>query len=279
MQFTAIQIILVAIWCFIIAIDQFDFLESLYQPIVTGAVIGLILGDLQTGLIVGGTYQLMTIGNMPVGGAQPPNAVIGGVMATVFAITSGLDTSAAVGLAVPFALIGQYMVTLLFTVMAPVMSVADKMAEKGDTKGIVRLNYLAMAALGLLFTIVCVAGLLGGSALGETLTAISERYGWIMTGLSTAGGMMRFVGFAILLRIMLSNDLWGIYFAGFALATIIGYIPELSGSALLLIAFVGIAIALYDFQTRVAIKANAGSGNGGDEDGIYCNTVQQSYTG
>ncbi|MFR8426353.1 MAG: PTS sugar transporter subunit IIC [Roseburia inulinivorans] len=55
---------------------------------------------------------------------------------------------------------------------------------------------------------VCVAGLLGGSALGETLTAISERYGWIMTGLSTAGGMMRFVGFAILLRIMLSNDLW-----------------------------------------------------------------------
>lgn len=268
MQFTAIQIILVAIWCFIIAIDQFDFLESLYQPIVTGAVIGLILGDLQTGLIVGGTYQLMTIGNMPVGGAQPPNAVIGGVMATVFAITSGLDTSAAVGLAVPFALIGQYMVTLLFTVMSPVMSAADKMAEKGDAKGIVRLNYLAMAALGLLFTIVCVAGLLGGSALGETLTAISERYGWIMTGLSTAGGMMRFVGFAILLRIMLSNDLWGIYFAGFALATIIGYIPELSGSALLLIAFVGIAIALYDFQTRVAIKANAGSGNGGDEDGI-----------
>ena len=250
MSFNAIQILLVAVWSFIVAIDQFDLLESLYQPIVTGAVIGAILGDLQTGLIVGGTYQLMTIGNMPVGGAQPPNAVVGGIMATVFAISSGLDTSAAVGLAVPFALIGQYMVTLLFTVMSPLMSTADKMAEKADAKGIVRLNYLAMGALGLLFAIVCVAGLLGGSALGETLTAISEKYAWIMTGLSTAGGMMRFVGFAILLRIMLSNDLWGIYFAGFTLATIIGYIPDLSGSALLLVAFVGIAIALYDFQTR-----------------------------
>ena len=268
MQFSAIQIILVAVWAFIIAIDQFDLLESLYQPIVTGAVIGAILGDLQTGLIVGGTYQLMTIGNMPVGGAQPPNAVIGGIMATVFAISSGLDTTAAVGLAVPFALIGKYMVTLLFTVMSPVMSVADKMAEKGDTKGIVRLNYLAMGALGLLFAILCVAGLIGGSALGTTLDAISQQYAWIMNGLSVAGGMMRFVGFAILLRIMLSNDFWGIYFAGFALATIIGYIPELSGSALILVAFVGIAIALYDFQTRVAIRQNAGSGNGGDEDGI-----------
>lgn len=268
MEFNTIQILLVGVWAFIVAIDQFDLLESLYQPIVTGAVVGAILGDLHTGLVVGGTYQLMTIGNMPVGGAQPPNAVIGGIMATVFAISSGLDTTAAVGLAVPFALFGQYMVTLLFTVMSPVMSTADKMAEKGDTKGIVRLNYLAMGALGLLFAVVCIAGLIGGSALGVTLQEISDKYGWIMNGLGAAGGMMRFVGFAILLRIMLSNDLWGIYFVGFALATIIGYIPELSGSALLLIAFVGIAIALNDFQTRVAIKQNAGSANGGDEDGI-----------
>lgn len=269
MDFTAIQIILVFIVAFIVAIDQFDLLESLYQPIVTGAVIGAILGDLPTGLVVGGTYQLMTIGNMPVGGAQPPNAVIGGIMATVFAVSTGLDTSAAVGLAVPFALIGQYMVTLLFTAMSPMMSVADKMAEKGDTKGIVRLNYIAMGILGLLFAIVCVAGLIGGSALGETLQAVSDKYEWFMTGLSAAGGMMRFVGFAILLRIMLSNDFWGIYFAGFALATIIGYIPELSGSALILIAFVGIAIALYDFQTRCAMKAATGAGtDGGEEDGI-----------
>ena len=268
MEFNAIQIILVGVWAFIVAIDQFDLLESLYQPIVTGAVVGAILGDLPTGLVVGGTYQLMTIGNMPVGGAQPPNAVIGGIMATVFAISSGLDTTAAVGLAVPFALIGQYMVTLLFTVMSPIMSVADNMAEKGDTKGIVRLNYLAMGALGLLFAIVCIAGLIGGSALGNTLDKLSQDFAWIMNGLGAAGGMMRFVGFAILLRIMLSNDLWGIYFVGFALAPIIGFIPELSGSALILIAFVGVAIALNDFQTRVAIKQNAGSANGGDEDGI-----------
>ena len=194
MEFNAIQIILVGVWAFIVAIDQFDLLESLYQPIVSGAVIGAILGDLPTGLIVGGTYQLMTIGNMPVGGAQPPNAVIGGIMATVFAVSSGLDTTAAVGLAVPFALIGQYMVTLLFTAMSPVMSVADKMAEKGDTKGIVRLNYLAMGALGLLFAVVCIAGLIGGSALGNTLDKLSQDFAWIMNGLGAAGGMMRFVG-------------------------------------------------------------------------------------
>ena len=268
MDFNAIQILLVAVWSFIVAIDQFDLLESLYQPIVTGAVIGAILGDLQTGLIVGGTYQLMTIGNMPVGGAQPPNAVIGGVMATVFAIASGLETGAAVGLAVPFALIGQYMVVFLFTVMSAVMAKADKCAENADAKGIVTLNYMAMGALGLLFAVVCVAGLIGGAALGSTLDALAQQFGWFMTGLSTAGGMMRYVGFATLLRIMLSNDFWGVYFAGFALATIIGYVDGLGGSALILIAMFGIALALYDYQTRTAMKACGGSNAGGEEDGI-----------
>ena len=114
-----------------------------------------------------------------------------------------------------------------------------------------------MALLGLLFAIVCTLGMLGGSAMGTTLSNLAAKYAWVMAGLGAAGGMMRFVGFATLLRIMLSNEFWGIYFAGFALATIIGYIPELSGSALLLIAFVGIAIALYDYQTRVAIKQAA----------------------
>ena len=127
-----------------------------------------------------------------------------------------------------------------------------------------------MAALGLLFAIICVLGLVGGSALGTTLSHLSDQYKWFMNGLSAAGGMMRYVGFAILLRIMLSKDLWGIYFAGFALATIIASITSLAGSALLLVAMIGIAIAINDYQTSVKMKALAGSGagNGGEEDGI-----------
>ena len=56
MEYSVIQVALVFVVTFIAAIDQFSFLESLYQPIVTGMVVGLILGDVTTGLIVGGTY-------------------------------------------------------------------------------------------------------------------------------------------------------------------------------------------------------------------------------
>ena len=169
MEYSIIQIALVFVVTFIAAIDQFDFLESLYQPIVTGAVIGLILGDLNTGLLVGGTYQLMTIGNMPIGGAQPPNAVIGGIMAAILAIATGLEPNAAVGLAIPFALLGQLGVTLVFTLMSPLMSTADNMAHNADTKGIERLNYFAMALLGLIFAVVVTLFFIAGATIGQTI--------------------------------------------------------------------------------------------------------------
>ena len=263
-----IELVLLAIATFIFAIDQFSLTEVLYRPMVACPIMGAILGDINTGLVVGGTYELMMVGNMPIGGAQPPNAVLGGVVAMIFAVKADMDVNAALGACMIFATFGQYIVTLVFSVASGLMGKADKAAAEANPKGITNVLNIHMLMLGSLFAVIAIVAYVGGTAASDALNSLSENASWFMGGLSAAGGMMRFVGFAILLRIMLSNDLWGIYFAGFALATIIGYIPELSGSALLLIAFVGIAIALYDFQTRVAIKANAGSGNGGDEDGI-----------
>lgn len=57
-------------------------------------------------------------------------------MAAIFAISSHLKPTAAVGLAVPFSLIGQYAVTLVFTVMSPLMARADKAAVDADGKAI-----------------------------------------------------------------------------------------------------------------------------------------------
>ena len=268
MQASFIQILLVFLVTFVAAIDQFSFLESLYQPIVMGPVIGAILGDVQTGLVVGGTYQLMTIGNMPVGGAQPPNAVIGGIMATVLAISLKLEPAAAVGAAVPFALLGQYGVTLIFALMSPMMAVADKYAHDANPKGIARLNYLAMAALGAIFGLVVVLFFIGGQTIGDTLTDSIPK--WFMGGLGAAGGMMRFVGFAILLKVMVSKELWGFYFLGFALANIVSASESLGGSALVLLAFVGFAIAYWDFQIHTKFKTAGASivNDGGEEDGI-----------
>lgn len=273
MDVSIFQAILVFVVAFIMGIDQFSFLESLYQPIVLCPIIGAILGHLDLGIVVGGAYQLIQIGSMPIGGAQPPNAILGGIMATVFAISLNMEATAdgvgaAMGLAIPFAVFGQYAVTLTFTIMSGMMTKADACAENADVKGIRNINFIEMGILGVLFGALAVAGLYGGTNLGSILKDLSFEYSWVMGGLDAAGGAMKFVGFAILMKVMMSGEMWGFLLAGFTMAVICNNIGAISGATLLLCAFVGIAIALYDYQINTKIKANAGANVGGVTDGI-----------
>jgi PTS system N-acetylgalactosamine-specific IIC component len=268
MDFNIIECVLLAVVTFFFAIDQFSLTEILYRPIIACPIIGMILGNIETGLVIGGTYELMMIGNMPVGGAQPPNAVLGSVVAMIFAVKANMDINAALGACMIFATFGQYVVTLTFTFMSTMMAKADKAAEEANPKGITAVLNISMAILGSLFAAIAVVAYVGGTAMASSLEALSTNASWFMGGLSAAGGMMRFVGFAVLMKIMLSNDLWGILLAGFAAALIVGNIAPLGSSALIVIAFIGVGIAVNDFLTNKAIKANAGNGMGGMSDGI-----------
>lgn len=265
MDFNIIEVILLAIVTFIFAIDQFSLTELVYRPMIACPIIGLILGDLQTGLVVGGTYELMMVGNMPIGGAQPPNAVLGGIVAMIFAVKSNMDINAALGACMIFATFGTYVVTIVFTICSGLMAKADKAAEEANPKGITNVLNISMLLLGSLFAVIAVVAYAGGTAMAGTLQDLADNASWFMAGLGAAGGMMRFVGFGILLKIMLANDMWGYLLAGFALVQLFGNIEALASAALILVAFVGVMLALLDYR----MNSNAGNaGNGGMSDGI-----------
>lgn len=260
-----VEIVLLAIVTFFFAIDQFSLTEIVYRPIIACPIIGAILGDVNTGLVVGGTYELMMVGNMPVGGAQPPNAVLGSVVAMIFAVKAKMDINAALGACMIFATFGQYVVTLTFTIMSGLMAKADKAANEANPKGITAVCNTSMAILGTLFAVIAILAYVGGTAASGALQSLSENASWFMSGLSAAGGMMRFVGFAVLLKIMLSNDLWGWLLGGFATALLFGNIEATASACLILVAFIGVAIALLDFKiTSIETKA----AQGGVSDGI-----------
>lgn len=260
-----VEIVLLAIVTFFFAIDQFSLTEIVYRPIIACPIIGAILGDVNTGLVVGGTYELMMVGNMPVGGAQPPNAVLGSVVAMIFAVKAKMDINAALGACMIFATFGQYVVTLTFTIMSGLMAKADKAANEANPKGITAVLNTSMAILGTLFAVIAILAYVGGIAASGALQNLSEKASWFMGGLSAAGGMMRFVGFAVLLKIMLSNDLWGWLLGGFATALLFGNVEATASACLILVAFIGVAIALLDFKiTSIETKA----AQGGVSDGI-----------
>ena len=81
--------------------------------------------------------------------------------------------------------------------------------------------------------------------------------------------MMRFVGFAVLLKVMMTRDMWGFFLMGFGLALITVANESLATPALLILALVGFGIAFWDFQQQTELKGAAVVSDGGDfEDGI-----------
>ncbi|WP_432408103.1 PTS N-acetylgalactosamine transporter subunit IIC [Wukongibacter sp. M2B1] len=242
-----IKALLIAIWAGITGIDLFDGLTHIHRPVVTGVVVGLILGDMKTGLIAGGMLELVWMGMVPLAGAQPPNVVIGGIIGTAFAILTKQDPNVAVGIAVPFAIAAQAGITLFFTAFSPVMHKADEYAEKADLKGIDRINYIGLVILFASYFICAFLPIYFGADTAKTMVdALPET---LIAGLSTAGGMMPAIGFAILLKIMLKKEYVAFLLTGFILVTFL----KLS---ILAVAILGTSFALYDYYSN---KGNGGS--------------------
>jgi PTS system N-acetylgalactosamine-specific IIC component len=100
MEISLLQALALGILAFIAGLDMFNGLTHMHRPVVLGPLVGLILGDLHTGILTGGTLELVWMGLAPLAGAQPPNVIIGTIVGTAFAISTGVKPDVAVGVAV-----------------------------------------------------------------------------------------------------------------------------------------------------------------------------------
>jgi len=260
-----IQALLIGIWAGIAGIDLFNGLTHIHRPVVTGAVIGLILGDLRTGLMAGATLELVWAGMVPLAGAQPPNVVVGGVIGSAFAILSGQEPAIAVGIAMPFAIAAQGCITLLFTAFSPVMHKMDVHAANGNTKPIDRINYIGPAILfAFYFTISFLPILFGAEQAATIVETLPE---WLVSGLGVAGGIFPAVGFAMLLKIM-----WNVKYAPFF---VVGFVlAAYAQLPILAIAALGTSIAAYDYflgGTAATMRTRSVTNNDDEED--YSNGI------
>lgn len=76
-------------------------ITMLGRPLFTSLFVGLILGDVQQGVIVGAALESMFMGAIMVGAAVPPEVYAFGVLGCAFAVITGTGTATAVALALP----------------------------------------------------------------------------------------------------------------------------------------------------------------------------------
>ena len=98
-------ILILCLYTVVGVLDQISIQIGPYTPLFAATFTGLVLGDVQTGLMIGATLQLMTLGVATYGGATVPDFLSGAIMGTAYAIISGKGAEYGIGVAVPIGLL------------------------------------------------------------------------------------------------------------------------------------------------------------------------------
>ena len=103
---TAIQFILLLVYAAICGFDAYGpQLQFLTSKVVMGWILGLIFGDVKTGLYIGGTLQLMSMGVVGLAGASVPNYDVATLVAIPIAIAAGGKVDAGLAIGIPVAML------------------------------------------------------------------------------------------------------------------------------------------------------------------------------
>ena len=102
---TVIQDILIVILAGYMTIDQNGPVVLSWFSVIVGMISGLIMGDMNTGLVIGGTFQLMSLGVAALGGASAPNYGLATIIGTFIAVRTGTGTDAALAVGLPVGLL------------------------------------------------------------------------------------------------------------------------------------------------------------------------------
>ena len=247
-----------AIMAIIVGVDFWLEGFFIFRPIIVSTLTGLILGDLQLGLITGGITELAFAGLTPAGGTQPPNPVLAGVMSTVIAYTTMTEATASMALALPFSFLMQYIILFCYSTFSFFMKGADQAAAEADTAKIVKINMTCTAIVALLYgAVVFLCTFVAQDAMKAFVEILPA---WLTHGFEVAGGILQAVGFAMLLKVMLKAEFVPYLLIGFVIACFLDF------SNLLPIAVVGVAMALFVYNIEKGMKTSKAVQNAAEEE-------------
>ena len=229
-------------------LDQFQF----HQPLVACTLIGAATGNLTAGIMLGGSLQMIALAWANIGAAVAPDVALILVKGGNFT-TEGIGVATAT--AIPLAVAGLFLTMLVRTASVALVHTADKAAENGNIAGVERAHYLALVLQGL--RIAVPAALLLAIPAQSVQHALGLMPDWLNHGMVVGGGMVVAVGYAMVINMMATREVWPFFAIGFALAAI-------SQLTLIALGAIGVAIAFVYLNLS---KQGGGNGGGGTASG------------
>lgn len=254
MELNIIQVILVIFVAFLAGmegiLDQFHF----HQPVIACTLIGLVTGNLVPCLILGGTLQMIALGWANIGAAVAPDAALASVASAIILVLGGqgrAGVSSAIAIAVPLAVAGLLLTIICRTIATAFVHFMDAAAKEGNFRKIEFWHIIAICMQGVRIAIP--AALILAIGEGPVRTMLEAMPTWLTDGLAIGGGMVVAVGYAMVINMMATREVWPFFAIGFVLATI-------SEITLIGLGAIGVSLALIYLALS---KQGGGSSNGG----------------
>ena len=251
-----ISMILVVIVAFLAGIegvvDEFQF----HQPLVACTLIGLVTGNLEAGIVLGGSLQMIALGWANIGAAVAPDAALASVASAIILVLGGQGVkgvSTAIAVAIPLAVAGLFLTMVVRTLSVACVHRMDAEAEKVNFRGVEMWHIIAICLQGLRIAIP--AACLLAIPTETVQNFLQSMPAWLTDGMSIGGGMVVAVGYAMVINMIATKEVWPFFAIGFCLAAI---------SDLTLIALGAIALAIAFIYINLSEKGGNGNGGGGN---------------
>lgn len=216
---TALTFILVVLVAFIAGVASVVDERQFHRPLVACTLMGLALGDLPTGIMLGGFLELIALGWMNVGAAMAPDSALASTISALVVIQGHQNIDTGIAIAVPLAAAGQVLTIFVRTITVFFQHQADNFAKTANFRGIELMHLSGMALQGLRVAIpTAIVALISSDELTRLLNMIPAE---VTVGLRIAGGMITVVGFAMVINMMRSKALMPFFFLGFIAAAAI----------------------------------------------------------
>ncbi|MPM80430.1 PTS system mannose-specific EIIC component [bioreactor metagenome] len=194
--------------------------QMIARPIWLCTLVGLVLGDLNTGVIIGGTLELIWAGVVQVG-ATPTEVVSGSVLAAALCIESGLTVEEAVVIAIPVATLASVMGTMITSLNTLLWSpITNKAVDDGNSKLIWFTGIAGGLVYFVVYFLIISLGFVAGSA---AIQAFIDKIPMLVRdGLTYASKLLPAIGVAILMKFTFDWKFAGFFALGFILAAYFG---------------------------------------------------------
>jgi len=183
----------------------------LSKPLASGLIVGLILNDVKTGVLVGAAVQTVYLASMSVGGSIQTDIAVVAYPAVALGVVAGGDPNISIALATTLGILGILVWNVMMFANVFWGNLANKAAEKGDYKGVVLFHVGGTQLTTFLLRFVPAFLVL---YYGADYVSMISTYApaWLMHALSVVGGILPAVGISMLTSLLIKDVTYWVYF-------------------------------------------------------------------